>query len=47
MAVLSSEVVARVQTINAQDSHSRDDRERLFFDAMMRVLDRELPGYRD
>lgn len=47
LAVLGRDVVARVQTINPQDSHSRDDRERLFFDAMMRVLDRELPGYRD
>ncbi len=47
LAVLDSDVVARVQTINPQDSHSRDDRERLFFEAMMRVLDRELPGYRD
>ena len=47
LAVLSDEVVARVQTPNPDDSHSRADRERLFFDAMMRVLDRELPGYRD
>ncbi len=47
LAVLSSEVVARVQAINPQDSHSRGDRERLFFDAMLRVLDRALPGYRD
>lgn len=47
LAVLSSDVVARVQAINPQDSHTRDDRERLFFEAMMRVLDRELPGYRD
>ena len=27
--------------------HSRSERERLFFEAMMRVLDRELPGYRE
>lgn len=47
LAILGSDVVARVQAINPQDSHTRDDRERLFFDAMMRVLDRELPGYRD
>jgi DNA-binding GntR family transcriptional regulator len=47
LAVLSDEVVARVQAINPQDSHSRSERERLFFEAMMRVLDRELPGYRD
>jgi len=47
LAVLASDVVARVQAINPQDSHSRADRERLFFEAMMRVLDRALPGYRD
>ena len=47
ISVLSDEVVARVQTPGADDRHSRTERERLFFDAMMRVLDRELPGYRD
>lgn len=47
LAILGSDVVDRVQTINPQDSHSRADREQLFFEAMMRVLDRELPGYRD
>jgi hypothetical protein len=30
-----------------QDRHSRAERERLYFEAMMRVLDRELPGYAD
>ena len=29
------------------ETHSREERERLFFEAMMRVVDRELPGYRD
>jgi ribulose-5-phosphate 4-epimerase/fuculose-1-phosphate aldolase len=47
LEVLSEEVVARVQAPNAGDRHSRQERERLFFEAMMRVLDRELPGYRD
>ncbi len=47
LAVLSDEVVARVQAPNPLDGHSRDAREQLFFDAMMRVLDRELPGYRE
>jgi ribulose-5-phosphate 4-epimerase/fuculose-1-phosphate aldolase len=47
LEVLSAEVVARVQAPNPDDSHSRQERERLFFEAMMRVLDRELPGYRD
>ncbi|MEO7151655.1 MAG: class II aldolase/adducin family protein [Burkholderiaceae bacterium] len=44
--VLSKEIVARVQAPNPDDRHSRVERERLFFDAMLRVLDRELPGYR-
>ncbi len=47
LAVLSDEVVARVQAPNPHDRHPREERERLFFEAMMRVLDRELPGYRD
>jgi ribulose-5-phosphate 4-epimerase/fuculose-1-phosphate aldolase len=47
LQVLSDEVVARVQTPGADDRHSRSERESLFFEAMMRVLDRELPGYRD
>jgi ribulose-5-phosphate 4-epimerase/fuculose-1-phosphate aldolase len=47
LEVLGDDIVARVQTINPGDSHSRPERERLFFEAMMRVLDRELPGYRE
>jgi ribulose-5-phosphate 4-epimerase/fuculose-1-phosphate aldolase len=47
LELLSAEVVARVQTPNPDDSHSRQERERLFFEAMMRVLDRELPGFRE
>jgi ribulose-5-phosphate 4-epimerase/fuculose-1-phosphate aldolase len=47
LAVLPDEVAARVQTPNPDDSHPRGERERLFFEAMLRVLDRELPGYRD
>ena len=45
LQVLSDEVVARVQTPSADDRHPRGERERLFFEAMMRILDRELPGY--
>ncbi|CAN5906362.1 aldolase [soil metagenome] len=44
---VSEEVIARVQQPNPEDRHPRAERERLFFDAMMRVLDRELPGYAD
>ena len=47
LEVLSEEIVARVQAPAADDRHSRSERERLYFEAMMRVLDRENPGYRD
>jgi ribulose-5-phosphate 4-epimerase/fuculose-1-phosphate aldolase len=47
LEVLSDEVVARVQAPPENDRHSRAERERLFFEAMMRILDRELPGYAD
>jgi ribulose-5-phosphate 4-epimerase/fuculose-1-phosphate aldolase len=43
--VLSEEIVARVQAPADNETHSRAERERLFFEAMMRVADRELPGY--
>ncbi len=45
--VLSDEIVKQVQSVPADDRHAPADRERLFFEAMMRVLDRELPGYAD
>jgi len=45
--VLSDDVVARVQAPSRNDRHSRVERERMYFDAMMRVLDRESPGYAD
>ena len=45
LSVLSDEVAARVQAYNPLDLHPREERERLYFEAMMRVLDRELPGY--
>ena len=44
---LSDEVIAQVQSPSLNDRHSRAERERLFFEAMMRVLDREMPGYAD
>ena len=47
LEVLSDDIVARVQTPGPDDRHSRPERERLFFEAMMRILDRELPGYRE
>jgi len=45
--ILSGEVVAAVLAPAPEESHSREERERLFFEAMMRIVDRELPGYRD
>ena len=47
LEVLSDAVVAQVQSPPPGDRHSRAERERLFFAAMMRILDRENPGYAD
>ena len=46
LEVLSDEVIAKVQTPSENDRH-RGQRDRLYFEAMMRVLDRENPGYAD
>jgi ribulose-5-phosphate 4-epimerase/fuculose-1-phosphate aldolase len=46
LAILSDEMVASVQAPAEHESHSSEERDRLFFEAMMRVLDREMPGYR-
>jgi ribulose-5-phosphate 4-epimerase/fuculose-1-phosphate aldolase len=43
--ILSNEVVAAVKAPAQLESHPREERERLFFEAMMRVLDRVMPGY--
>jgi ribulose-5-phosphate 4-epimerase/fuculose-1-phosphate aldolase len=47
LEILSDQIVAQVQAVPADDRHSPSERERLYFEAMMRVLDRELPGYAD
>src|SRR5438270_12139173 len=47
LAVLSDDIVAQVQGPSDNDRHSRAEREHLYFEAMMRVLDHELPGYAD
>lgn len=47
LQVLSEEVISRVTIPGADDRHPRAERERLYFEAMMRVVDRELPGYAD
>jgi len=44
--VLPDEIVAQLQVRPDADRHA-GQRDRLFFEAMMRVLDRELPGYAD
>ena len=45
--VLPEDVVAKVLAPAAEETHSAEERERLFFEAMMRVIDRVNPGYRD
>jgi ribulose-5-phosphate 4-epimerase/fuculose-1-phosphate aldolase len=47
LEILSEAIVAQVQSPPPDDRHTRIERERLYFEAMMRVLDRELPGYAD
>ena len=45
--ILTDDVVQRVLTLGAKDRHPVPLREKLYFDAMMRVLDRVNPGYAD
>ena len=47
LEILSDAVIAEVLKPAPHDTHSRDERDRLFFEAMMRILDREMPGYAD
>ena len=47
LEVLADEIVARVNTPAPDETHSTEERERLFFEAMMRILDRVNSGYRD
>jgi ribulose-5-phosphate 4-epimerase/fuculose-1-phosphate aldolase len=47
LKVLSDAIVEQVQSPPTDDRHSRTERDRLYFEAMMRVLDRENPGYAD
>jgi ribulose-5-phosphate 4-epimerase/fuculose-1-phosphate aldolase len=44
---LSQSIVEKLQVHPVDDRHSREERTRLYFEAMMRVLDRENPGYAD
>ena len=43
---IAAEVIERMQAPDEKDRH-RGKRQDLFFDAMKRVLDREMPGYAD
>src|SRR5688572_28273214 len=45
LKVLPEEIIAQVQAPAENDRHPRAERDRLFFEAMMRILDRENPGY--
>ena len=47
LEIIPEEIVAKVQRPMRHDRHTQADRERMYFEAMMRVLDRELPGYAD
>lgn len=46
LEIIPDDIVAKIQTPPENDRH-RGQRERLFFEAMMRVLDRVMPGYAD
>ncbi|WP_414015709.1 class II aldolase/adducin family protein [Limnohabitans sp.] len=45
--ILGDEVIQRVLQPSGNDRHPRGDRERLYFEANMRILDRLNPGYAD
>ena len=47
LQVLDANAMARVRTPSANDRHSREERERRYFEAMMRIVDRKLPAYAD
>ena len=47
MSVLDDDVVAKVNAPSTDDPLDGRARERLYFSAMKRVLDRDLPGYAD
>jgi len=47
LQMLSEEVIAEVLQRAPVDRHPIAERERLYFEAMLRVLDRVNPGYAD
>ena len=46
LASISPEIIAQVQTPDEDDRH-KGQRHHLYFEAMKRVLDRDMPGYAD
>jgi len=47
IAILDDDVVAKVLAPAPEETHPAEERDRLYFEAMMRVLDRVNPGYRE
>lgn len=45
LEIMSEEVIAEVQQRSPNDRHPSRERDRLYFNAMMRLLDRVNPGY--
>ena len=45
--ILEQAVIDKVRTPSVDDRHPRSERDRLYFEAMMRVIDRVNPGYAD
>jgi hypothetical protein len=45
--LLTESVIQRINNLSPQDRRSRSERKRLFFEVMMRVVDRVKPGYAD
>ena len=46
LAVIPDKIIAQVQAPDEHDRH-KGQRHHLYFEAMKRVLDREMPGYAD
>jgi len=45
LAPIPDALITQMQTPSEHETHDKNERTRLYFDAMKRVLDRELPGY--
>ena len=47
IVTFDDDIVERVQAPMQNDRHGGGERTRLYFEAMKRILDREMPGYAD